>query len=187
MPDSAPSIKGVTGGESGPEPHNLGGPTRSSGVGAGVISSSAASIPTVLPNISVPLNVQPRVMQDVRAAVAQPLANASVPLASSGLDQSRFTGGDTVYVTAAASLSPTSLLFPLPHPSSSSSSFSALPTSSSSFPSSFSSSAAAPSLTPPPIAPLISRIRRNLSIHIARFYASESPRATYQHSQKFHW
>ena len=29
----------------------------------------------------------------------------------------------------------------------------------------------------------ISRIRRNLSIHIARFSASESPRATYQHSQ----
>ena len=28
-----------------------------------------------------------------------------------------------------------------------------------------------------------SRIRRNLSIHIARFSASESPRATYQHSQ----
>ena len=47
MADSAPSIKGVTGGESGPEPHNLGSLTRSSGVGAGVISSSAASIPTV--------------------------------------------------------------------------------------------------------------------------------------------
>ena len=29
----------------------------------------------------------------------------------------------------------------------------------------------------------ISRIRRNLSIHIARFSASESPRAIYQHSQ----
>ena len=29
-----------------------------------------------------------------------------------------------------------------------------------------------------------SRIRRNLSIHIARFSASESPRAIYQHSQK---
>ena len=28
-----------------------------------------------------------------------------------------------------------------------------------------------------------SRIRRNLSIHIARFSASESPRAIYQHSQ----
>ena len=70
VPDSAPSIKGVTGGESGPEPHNLGGPTRSSGVGAGVISSSAASIPTVLPNISVPLYVQLRFMQDVRAAVS---------------------------------------------------------------------------------------------------------------------
>ena len=27
VPDSAPSIKGATGGESGPEPHNLGGPT----------------------------------------------------------------------------------------------------------------------------------------------------------------
>ena len=133
VPDSAPSIKGVTGGESGPEPHNLGGPTRSSGVGAGVISSSAASIPTVLRDISVPLNVQPRVMQDVRADVSQPLAYASVPLASSGLDQPQFAGGDTVYVTAAVSLSPTSLLFSLPHPSSSSSSssFSALPTSSS--------------------------------------------------------
>ena len=142
VPDSAPSIKGVTGEESGPEPHNLGVPTRSSGVVASVISSSA-SIPTVLPDISIPLNVQPRVMQDVREAVSQPLAYVSVPLASSGLDQSRFTGGDTVYVTAAASLSPTSLLFPLPHPSSSSSSsFSALPTSSSSVPSSFSSSAA---------------------------------------------
>ena len=93
VPDSAPSIKGVTGGVSGPEPHNLGGPTRSSGVGAGVISSSTSSIPTVLPNISVPLNVQPRVMQDVNQAVAQPLAYASVPLASSGLDQSRFAGG----------------------------------------------------------------------------------------------
>ena len=143
VPDSAPSIKGVTGEESGPEPHNSGVPTRSSGVVASVISSSAASIPTVLPDISVPLNVQPRVMQDVREAVSQPLAYVSVPLASSGLDQSRFTGGDTVYVTAAASLSPTSLLFLLPHPSSSSSSsFSAFPTSSSSVPSSFSSSAA---------------------------------------------
>ena len=29
----------------------------------------------------------------------------------------------------------------------------------------------------------VSRIRRNLSIHIARFSASESPRAIYQHSQ----
>ena len=44
VPDSALSIKGVTGGESGPEPHNLAGPTRSSGVGAGVISSSAATL-----------------------------------------------------------------------------------------------------------------------------------------------
>ena len=36
---------------------------------------------------------------------------------------------------------------------------------------------------------LFSRIHRNLSIHIARFSASESPRATYQHSQKskFRW
>ena len=155
VPDLAPSIKGVTWGESGPEPHHLGGPTRSSDVGAGVISSSAASIPTVLPNISLPLNVQPRVMQDVSAAVAQPLAYASVPLASSGLDQSRFAGGDTVYVTAAASLSPTSLLFPLP-PSSSSSSSSVLPPSSSSAPLSLFSSAAPPSLTPPPTAPLCS-------------------------------
>ena len=93
VPDLAPSIKGVTGGESGPEPHNLGGPTRSSGVGAGAISSSAASIPAVLPNISVPLYVQPRFMQDVKEAVSQPLAYTSVSLASSGLDQSRFARG----------------------------------------------------------------------------------------------
>ena len=35
----------------------------------------------------------------------------------------------------------------------------------------------------------ISRIRRNLSIHIVRFSASESPRAIYQHSQnsQFRW
>ena len=75
VPDSTLSIKGVTGGDSGPEPQVLGSPTRSSGVGAGVISSSAASIPEVLPNISVPLCTQPRFMQDVRSAVSQPLAS----------------------------------------------------------------------------------------------------------------
>ena len=149
--DSAPSIKGVTGGDSGPEPHNLGGPTRSSGVGAGVISSFAASIPTVLPNISLPMYVQPRVTQvthDASAAVNQPLAYTAFPLAGSGLDQSRLAGGDSVYVTASASLSPTSLLFPLPQPPSSS-----LPPSSSSSPFPLSSSAAPPSLTTPPTFP----------------------------------
>ena len=63
VPDSAPSIKGVTGGESGTEPHNLGGLTRSSGVGAGVISSSAASIPTVIYYVSLSMYHQPRISQ----------------------------------------------------------------------------------------------------------------------------
>ena len=164
VPDSAPSIKGVTEGDSGPEPHDLGGPTRSSGVGAGVILSSAASIPTVLPNISVPIYTQPRFMQDVRSAVSQPLASPYVPLASSGFDQLWFAGGDTVYVTAASTLSPSSLLFPLPSSSSSPSQVVSLPplppsssSSSSSFAaSSFPSSAALPSLMPPPSAPLSS-------------------------------
>ena len=110
----------------------MGGPTRSSGVGASVISSSLASIPTVLPDITLPFYIQPRVTQVhhyPRAAVCQSLAYSQIPLASSGLDQLRFTGGDSVYVIASASLSPTSLLFPLPrHPSSS------LPPSSSSSP-----------------------------------------------------
>ena len=77
MPDSAPSIQGVTGGDSGPEPHNLGGPTESSGVGAGVISSSAASIPTVISYVSLSMSPQPRVTQvksDARVAVKQHLA-----------------------------------------------------------------------------------------------------------------
>ena len=45
-------------------------------------------------------------------------------------------------------------------------------------------------VVPTPLLPQrISRIRRNLSIHIARFSASESPRAIYQHSQnsQFRW
>ena len=77
MPDSAPLIQGVTGGDSGLEPHNLGGPTRSTGVGAGVISSSAASIPTVISCVSLPMYHQPRVTQvksDARVAVSQHLA-----------------------------------------------------------------------------------------------------------------
>ena len=63
MPDSAPSVKGVTGGDSGPEPHDMGGPTQSSGVGAGVISSSAASIPTVISYVSLSMYHQPRITQ----------------------------------------------------------------------------------------------------------------------------
>ena len=63
VPDWAPSIKGVTGGESGLEPHNLGGLTRSSGVGAGVILSSAASIPTVIYYVSLSMYHQPRITQ----------------------------------------------------------------------------------------------------------------------------
>ena len=64
VPDSAPSIKGVTGGESGPEPHNLGGLTQSSGVVAGVISSSAASIPKVIYYIMwLSMCRQPRISQ----------------------------------------------------------------------------------------------------------------------------
>ena len=80
MPDSAPSVKGVTGGENGPEPHNLGGLTRSSGVGAGVISSSAASIPKVIYYIMclylcvVSLGFR-RLKSNARLAVSQDLAD----------------------------------------------------------------------------------------------------------------
>ena len=55
----------------------MGGLTRSSGVGAGVISSSAASIPTVISYVSLPMYHQPRVTQvnsDARVAVTQHLA-----------------------------------------------------------------------------------------------------------------
>ena len=136
VPDLASSIQGVTGGDSVPEPHIIGGPTRSSGVGAGAVTSSAASAPTVLPNVSVPLYPQHRVSQVmpvVNEAVTQPLGYSPFPLASLGSDHSRFA----VTVTASASLSPTSLIFPLPGSLSSSlppaSSSSSLPLSSSFF------------------------------------------------------
>ena len=75
----------------------MGGPTRSSGVGAGAVTS-AASAPSVIPNVSVPLYHQGRINQVppvVREAVTQPLAYPPYPLASLGSDQSWFAvGGD---------------------------------------------------------------------------------------------
>ena len=87
VPDSAPSIQGVAGGDSDPKPHIMGGPTRSSSVGAGVVTSSAASVPFLLPNVSIPSFTQNRLSQDstaVRGAVTQPLGHSPFPLASLG-------------------------------------------------------------------------------------------------------
>ena len=135
VPNSVTQERGTTGGEGGRQPHHMGGPTRSSGVGACKYSSPPATSLFVHSDLSVPMSFSDKsaYLSD-SARESRDSASLGFPLsqlASSGLDQLR-VGGDSSIVYSAPSgiLSPYSLLFPPD------SGFSSLPTSSSGFPAS---------------------------------------------------
>ena len=100
VPDSVPQERGTTGGEGGRQPHHMGGPTRSSGVGACEYSSSPARPPFVQSVLSVPVSVRDRSANvSDSARDLHDSANLGYPpshLASSGLDQLRVAGDSSV-------------------------------------------------------------------------------------------
>ena len=131
VPDYTPLERGVTRGDGGPQPHNVGGQNRSSGVGACKYPTSVATTPIVHSHLHASMSVIDRPAQviasdhDVHAFA--PLGINPSPLDSSGLDQLQVSGGGNLGSSAHSAISPTSLLFPIPD-----SGFSSLPGSSSS-------------------------------------------------------
>ena len=129
VPDSAPQLRVVAGGDGGHQPHSMGGLTRSFGVGAFECASSVPP-PNVSSLHSVPYCVGARsdgvadssgVLRD-----SHQLSLISPSLASSEMDQLRAVTSQSVVTAPSVILSPSSLLFPLPD-----SGFSSLPSSSS--------------------------------------------------------
>ena len=91
VPDLVPHKRGITGGDGGHQPHSMGGPTLSSGVGACEYASSPAPTPFVPSVLSVPISVSDR-SANISDSVKnlRDSANLGFPpshLASSGLDQ----------------------------------------------------------------------------------------------------
>ena len=166
VPDSAPHKRGATGGDGGHQPHTMGGPARSSGVGACSYLTTVATTPIVQSELISDISVSGRPTQVPPSALEScdslPLGFTPSPLGSLGTDQLRVAGGINVSSSVSSYLSPSSLLFPLPDsgfssltsmavsstpslPSSVSSSFSSAPLSSSSSSSSFPLPSFAPS------------------------------------------
>ena len=115
VPNYTPSVAGVTGGDGGKKPHNVGSLSRTSGVGALEYQSAVATPPFVhhdFPYVSQPSDWSAQVLVSA-APVAAPLGHPPIPLASYSTDQLRVPGSGPLD-SASSALSPTSLLFPLP-------------------------------------------------------------------------
>ena len=68
VPDYTPHERGVTGGDGGPKPHNVRGPTRSSGMGACKYQTSVATTPIVHSNLHASVSVNSRPAQVIASA-----------------------------------------------------------------------------------------------------------------------
>ena len=95
----------------------MGGPTRSSGMGACTYQTSVATTQIVQSNLHTSMSPSSRPAQVVSNALESrdslSLGINPSPLDSLGMDQLRLPGGDNVGSSAASTLSPTSLVFPL--------------------------------------------------------------------------
>ena len=117
VPDYAPPVGAVIGGDGGKKPHNVGSLTGSSGVGAFEYQTTSTMNPDVHPELSYVSTLSDRsgqvTINNRTAQVAAPVGHPPIPLARSGVHQLRVVSSSAL-TSASSALSPTSLLFPLP-------------------------------------------------------------------------
>ena len=103
VPDYTPHERGgggVTGGDGGPKPHNEGGLTRTSGVGACEYQTSVATTPIVHSHLPVTVSASVRSAQVIDSVHAvhdsAQLGIKPFPISSSGMDQSWVAGSGAI-------------------------------------------------------------------------------------------
>ena len=131
VPDSESHQRDSSGGDGSHQPHNVGGTTRTSAVGACEVKASVVSTHSVPSCVSLSNRSEQVMSRSLESVASASLGSQPFPSISSGLDQLCVTEGGPLGISV-SSLSPTSLMFPLLD-----SGFSSLPGPSSSVPAFF--------------------------------------------------